>query len=200
MLQSAWNPSKTLHNTPEPADAFELAELDYEIRLQTNNYLVEWECVRQLLGTVNTRRRRETFRGGLVDDVRVNGGQNYKRALCPHSNWSWKSKVVEGGGGFCLETPFTPGNWILPAEVIPVAGASGLAAGTGRGEHGERLYFEVYLLPTCLKTSHETLATNSEIVAVSRKTCQCLKIFVPWFDQLLPSVSRAGFDISVVQQ
>ena len=69
-----------------------------------------------------------------------------------------------------------------------------------RGEHGEWLYFEVYLLPTRLKTSHETLATDSEIAPMSWKTCQGLKTFVPQCDQLLPSVSQAGFGIYMVQQ
>ena len=68
-----------------------------------------------------------------MDNVRVNGGQNYQRALCPHPNQSWKPKAVEGGGGFCLATLFTPGNWTLPAEMIPVAGAYGLAVRTEGG-------------------------------------------------------------------
>lgn len=52
-----------------------------------------------------------------------------------------------------------------------------------RGEHGELLYFEVYLLPTCLRTSHETLFTDSEVAPMSQKACQGLKIFVPQRDQ-----------------
>jgi len=73
------------------------------------------------------------FYGGLMDIIRVNCRQRYKRALCPHPYQSWKPKVVEGGGGFCLETPFTPGNWTLPAEGISVAGAYGLAASAEEG-------------------------------------------------------------------
>lgn len=53
-----------LHNTPKQTDAVELAELDYEICLKTNNYRVaEWERrVIQLLKTVNTRGGGKTFR------------------------------------------------------------------------------------------------------------------------------------------
>lgn len=84
--------------------------------------------------------------------------------------------------------------------MISVAGAYGLAVSTGRGEHGECLYFEVYLLPTRLKTGHETLATDSEIAPMSWKTCHGLKIFVPQRDRLLAPVPQAGFGIYMAPQ
>lgn len=91
MLQRVWNPSKLLHNTPKGADAFLLAELDCGIHLKANNYLVKSECVIQLLKNKHQQEGRK-FQGSLMDNIRVNRGQNYKR-----TQPKWKLEAQSSG-------------------------------------------------------------------------------------------------------
>lgn len=100
ILQRVGNPSKLLHNTPKGADAFLLAELHCGIHLRANNYLVKSECVIQLLKNKHQQEGRR-FQGGLMDNVRANGGQNYTR-----TQPTWKVEAHSSGRW----------RWLLPGD------------------------------------------------------------------------------------
>lgn len=120
-----------------------------------------------------------------MDNVRVNGGRIIKE---PKSNENWKPKIVEDRGGFCLETLFSPGNGALSAKMMAVVWH-------WREEHGEWFYFEVFLLSTCLKTTHETLTLKSH-----REHRPGPEDFCSSAWPAPGSLSQTGFGICMVQQ
>lgn len=104
---------------------FLLAELHCGIHLKANNYLVKSECVIQLLKNKQQQEERKS-QGGLMDNVRVNGGQNCKtiqpkRKLEAQSSGRWR--------------------WLLPGDSfqpwksssVPKNGACALALKGGAG-------------------------------------------------------------------
>lgn len=102
ILQRVWNPSKLLHNTPKGADAFFCWQswivgfISRQITTLLN------QCVIQLLKYKQQEKGRK-FQGGLIDNVMVNGGQNYKIA---HPRWKLEAQSSKMW------------RWLLPGDLF----------------------------------------------------------------------------------
>lgn len=168
ILQRVWNPSKLLHNTPKRADAFLLAELDCGIHLKANNYLVKSECVIQLLKNKHQEEGRK-FWGGLMDNVRGNWGQNYKR-----TQPKWRLEAQSSGRWRWL----LPGDPFHPWKSNPVHKNDVCGLALKGGARWMALFWGV--LSTCLKTSHETSQLCHGRHARSWRFL-CLSVANSWF-------------------